>query len=60
NTINYQATLEDPKVFTRPFKIAFALERNAEPDYQQMEYACVEGERDLQHYTEEEGAKKKT
>ncbi|MBV8732122.1 MAG: hypothetical protein JO336_20130, partial [Acidobacteriia bacterium] len=59
NTINYQATLEDPKVFTRPFKIAYAMERNAEPDYQQMEYACVEGERDLQHYTEEEGAKKK-
>jgi hypothetical protein len=24
-----------------------------------MEYACVEGEKDLQHYTESEGAKKK-
>jgi hypothetical protein len=59
NTVNYEATLEDPKVFTRPFKIAFALGRNTEPDYQQMEYACVEGEKDLQHYTETEGAKKK-
>src|SRR5215471_4037161 len=59
NTIKYEATLEDPKVFTRPFKIAFDLGRNIQPDYQQMEYACVEGEKDLQHYTETEGAKKK-
>jgi hypothetical protein len=59
NTINYEATLEDPKVFTRPFRIAFSLGRNTEADYQQMEYACVEGEKDLQHYTESEGAKKK-
>ena len=59
NTIRYEATLEDPKVFTRPFKIAFDLGRNTQQDYQQMEYACVEGEKDLQHYTESEGAKKK-
>jgi hypothetical protein len=57
NTINYQATLDDPKVFTRPFTIAFALGRNPQADYQQMEYACVEGEKDLQHYTESEGGK---
>jgi hypothetical protein len=59
NTIRYEATLDDSKVFTRPFKIAFDLGRNTEADYQQMEYACVEGEKDLQHYTESEGAKKK-
>jgi hypothetical protein len=59
NTIKYEATLDDPKVFTQPWKIAFELERNAEPNYEQMEYACVEGEQDLQHYTESEGAKKK-
>src|SRR5579864_6905295 len=59
NTIRYEATLDDPKVFTQPWKIAFELERNAEPNYEQMEYACVEGEQDLQHYTESEGAKKK-
>ena len=58
NTVNYEATLDDPKVFSRPFKIAFGLGRNPDPDYQQMEYACVEGEKDLQHYTESEGAKK--
>ncbi|HLK49278.1 MAG TPA: hypothetical protein VKT49_14145 [Bryobacteraceae bacterium] len=59
NTIRYQATLDDPKVFARPWKIAFDLGRNTQPDYQQMEYACVEGEKDLQHYTESEGARKK-
>ena len=59
NTIQYEATLEDPKVFTQPWKIAFELGRNREPDYEQMEYACVEGEKDLEHYTESEGAKHK-
>ena len=59
NTINYEATLEDPKVYTRPFKIAFGLARNPDANYQQMEFACLEGEKDLQHYTESEGAKKK-
>jgi hypothetical protein len=58
NTIKYEATLEDPKVFTQPWKIAFEIGRNPEPNYEQMEYACVEGEKDLQHYTESEGAKK--
>jgi hypothetical protein len=58
NTIKYEATLEDPKVYTQPWKIAFDLGRNLEPNYEQLEYACVEGEQDLQHYTEGEGAKK--
>ena len=52
NTILYQATIEDPKVFTRPWKIAFPLGRNPDRKYEQMEYACVEGERDLEHYVE--------
>jgi len=59
NTIQYEATLEDPKVFTQPWKIVFELGRNREPDYEQMEYACVEGEKDLEHYTESEGARRK-
>lgn len=57
NTIQYQADIEDPKVFTRPFKIAFSLARNTEPNYERMEYACVEGEQDIQHI--ESGLKKK-
>lgn len=59
NTINYEATITDPKVFTRPWKIAFAFGRNTEADYENLEYACVEGEQDLQHYTESQGGTKK-
>ena len=51
NTIRYQATLTDPKTFSQPVKIAFDLGRNLEPGYETLEYACVEGEQDLQHYT---------
>ncbi len=58
NTIHYEATIDDPKVFTAPWKIAFALGRNPDPNYENLEYACVEGEQDLQHYTESDGGKK--
>ena len=43
NTINYEVTIEDPKVFTSPWKVAMPLHR--EPDYQLFEYACHEGNR---------------
>ena len=59
NTINYEATITDPTVFTRPWKIAFALGRNLEANYENLEYACVEGEQDLVHYTESQGGQKK-
>ncbi|MSO81874.1 MAG: hypothetical protein EXQ53_01060 [Acidobacteria bacterium] len=41
NTINYEVAIEDPKVFTAPWKVAMPLHR--EPDYQIFEYACHEG-----------------
>jgi hypothetical protein len=31
------------------------LARNTEEGYETLEYACVEGEQDLQHYTESDG-----
>jgi hypothetical protein len=43
NTIDYEAVIEDPKVFTAPWKVAIPLHR--EPDYQLFEYACHEGNR---------------
>jgi len=58
DNINYEATITDPKVYTKPWKIAFGIRRNKQPGYELMEFACVEGEQDLQHYTESEGAKK--
>jgi hypothetical protein len=39
--LNYEATMEDPKVFTRPWKISFPLYRRAEKNAQFMEFKCV-------------------
>ena len=41
NTIQYEAVIDDPKVFTASWKVAFPMQR--EPDYQLFEYACHEG-----------------
>jgi hypothetical protein len=38
----YEATIEDPKVFTRPWKISMPLYRRYEKDRQLYEYKCVE------------------
>lgn len=38
----YEATIEDPKVFTRPWKIRMPLYRRMEPDIQPVEFKCVE------------------
>jgi len=46
NTIAYEATLEDPKVFTRPFKIGWNAFQRAPKDHQLYEYACFEGDHD--------------
>ena len=44
-TINYEAILEDPMVYTRPWKIAFPLVRNKQKHYELLEFACHEGDR---------------
>jgi len=46
NTIAYEATIEDPKVFSRPFKIAWNAFLRAPKDHQLYEYACFEGDSD--------------
>ena len=46
DTIHYQATMEDPKVYTRPWTLVWPLERIKEKDYEQMEEACHEGDHD--------------
>jgi hypothetical protein len=42
NTIDYEATIEDPRVYTRPWKLGGRRERIT--DYDLMEEACHEGE----------------
>jgi hypothetical protein len=47
--IQYEATLDDPKVYTKPWTMKFTI--RAQPAGAEiMEFECNEGERDLQHY----------
>jgi len=41
NVIHYEATIEDPQVFTRTWKISMPLYRRLEPNAQLMEFRCV-------------------
>jgi hypothetical protein len=42
DAIQYEVTIEDPKVFTRPWRIAMPLYRRLEGNAQLMEYRCIE------------------
>ena len=48
DTIHYQATIDDPNVYTRPWTMAFPIRRNTAPGFQLLEHACHEGERNTQ------------
>ena len=41
DTIQYQATFDDPVIFTRPWTVSYPLRRH--PEYEMFEYACHEG-----------------
>lgn len=52
NRIGWEALIEDPKVYTRPWKVAFNITRDMTPGYRNMEFSCWEGEHDVtEHYT---------
>jgi hypothetical protein len=59
--IDYEARIEDPEVFTRPWTLAFPLMRDQE--YRIYEYACHEGNRAVEgvlrgaRYQERTGAR---
>jgi hypothetical protein len=42
DTLNYEVTVEDPKVFTRPWKMSMPLYRRVEANAQILEFRCVE------------------
>ena len=42
DTLMYEATIEDPNVFTRPWKMSMPLYRRVERNAQLMEFRCVE------------------
>ena len=49
DTIHYAATIDDSKVLTRPWTMVFALERNREEGYEQMEEGCFESDRNTEN-----------
>jgi hypothetical protein len=49
NTLQYQATIEDPKVFSKPWTISMPLYRRRDPNMQLMEYKCVEFAEELMY-----------
>jgi hypothetical protein len=42
DVIRYEATMTDPKVFSRPWKISMPLYRHLEPNARLMEFRCAE------------------
>ena len=42
DVIQYEVTIEDPKVFTRPWRISMPIYRRMEPNMQLLEYRCTE------------------
>ena len=42
DVISYEATIEDPEVFTRPWKMSMSLYRRRETDAQLLDFKCVE------------------
>jgi len=40
--LNYEATIEDPQVFSRPWKISMPLYKHVEKNAQLLEFKCVE------------------
>jgi hypothetical protein len=42
DALNYEATIEDPKVFTRPWKMSMPLYRRLEKNIRLLSFKCVE------------------
>ena len=47
NHLQYEATMEDPQTFSRPWKISLPLYKKIEPNVQLLEFKCVEFSEEL-------------
>jgi len=48
DNIDYDVTIEDPNVFTKPWKMAFGVWKRAPAGYENFEFACHEGNRSME------------
>lgn len=46
NNLQYEATIDDSKYYTRPWTIRFFYSRILDKDFEHLEFACIEGEVD--------------
>ena len=51
DVMSYEVTIDDPKVFTRPWKISMPLYRRQEKNAQLLEFKCVEFVEELMYGT---------
>ena len=60
NTIEHESEVTSAE-FTQPMKTKGRMSRAQanDPTYEQMEFACIEGNEDVKHYTEDKGGKAK-
>jgi hypothetical protein len=49
DVMRYEATIEDPQLYTRPWKISMPIYRRLEKDAQLVEYKCVEFAEELMY-----------
>jgi hypothetical protein len=49
NTMNYEATIEDPTIYTKPWKINLILYKHREKNLRLLDFKCVEFIEDLEY-----------
>ena len=59
DVVNYDVSIEDPKVFTRPWKMTMPVYRRQEKDLQLLEYECYPDRYDELEKADEEARKAK-
>ena len=57
DTLVYEATMTDPKIFTQPWKIRVALQRHKEPGFRLIEDECLEDANGARHHVSPIGVK---
>ncbi|HEX4278888.1 MAG TPA: hypothetical protein VHZ74_26215 [Bryobacteraceae bacterium] len=50
NNMTYEATVEDPKVYTQLWKMVYYFSKYNDPKYEALEFACIEGEVDMKKH----------